>query len=193
MNKNNYKPLYEDRADETLRDLSMSDFLHYKELYGEGGYSLDIYRKTTEFKLSRKETVNKILKFIKNNNISDNDMKIFNKILGDHQVLDKLVFINDGSFRNNRLYYNGGFIIECRKEYYCSSSPNVYRNKWTSPNKFINNIKNNYEVIFIHLNPDKDIYNPVEEFDYTDYNPIINMVHPMHKSKNDGWKLQWRQ
>lgn len=168
MNKNNYKPLYEDDADEILRDLSRGDVLHYKELYGEGGYSLDIYRKTTEFKLSRKETVNKILKFIKDNNISDNDMKIFNKILGDHQVLDKLIFVTDGSFRANRLYYNGGFMVECGKEYYCSSSPTMYR-KWVSPNKLINNIKNNYEVIFIHLNSDKDNFKMFNDISFSDF------------------------
>ncbi len=144
---------------------------NFKPLFdGEEGSQeeLAVYRAETEYKLSHKEKVNRILKFISENNISSEEMKIFNKILGDHKILDKLVFVWDGSYRSNRIYYKK-FIAGKENNFHIENWW-LYKNhnhkcKAMTMMENINYIKNNYEIIFIHLITDdesqKDIYDRI--------------------------------
>lgn len=117
------------------------------------------YRANTEYKLSHKEKVNRILRFIKENKISQEEMKIFNKILGDHKILDKLVFVWDGSYRSNIIFYKklmigkeNNFVI--RNYWLYGSNNGKYKTMSVMDN--LNYIKNNYETLFIHLISDEE-------------------------------------
>lgn len=166
---NNYKPLFEDRTEEELNQsvTNMNIF---------GKRNLDDYRMQTETKLSQEETTNKILDFIKNNSISSHEMKVFNKILGDNEILDKLIFIWDGSYRTQRIFYkkfsenSEGLTIESDWLYH-NNEDNYYN---LSDIEKLDFLKNNYESIFIHLVSDEsamfdrifdDYYDDMPDYD----------------------------
>lgn len=115
------------------------------------------YIKETTKKLNKKDMVNKIIDFIKVNNISEEDMKIFNKILGDHKILNKLQICIDGSYTNGRIFYKNFFNSsnnisisgEFWYKYYCKN-----HNSLNSLEK-LNYMKNHFEVIYLHLVNDK--------------------------------------
>jgi len=107
------------------------------------------------FKISKKQMVKRILSFIRNNNISESDKKLFNKILGDTKILNKLQICTDGSYLNGRIFYKNFF----------NSSENVmfvdgsyWSNQYVKNNyvnistlKKLNYMKYNFEVIYLHL------------------------------------------
>lgn len=106
------------------------------------------YIKTSELKLNHREKVNFIFNFIKKNHMSDEDVTVFNKILGDHQVLNKLVLVNDNSYRAYYIYYRTTSI-------------------WDNPQP---NKSNNFTIV--HYNPGsghewtEDVMNHIEAIDY---------------------------
>lgn len=150
---NNFKPLFIEGTEKELMSFVSLP---------ENNETLISYRSRTETILKNKDKVNRILDFIRNNNISDDEMRVFNKILGDKQILDKLVFVWDGSYRSHRIFYKkhskgdkNSFSIECDWLYYNK------RNKYNSMTLIdkLNFLKNNYEIIFIHLVDDEEAIN----------------------------------
>lgn len=112
------------------------------------------YIKETTKKITKKEMVNRILNFIQNNNISEVDLKIFKKILGDHKILNKLQICIDGSHTNGRIFYKNFFnnnnnSISVDGEYwyeqYCKN------HKSQDIIKKLNYMKNHFEIIYLHL------------------------------------------
>jgi len=107
------------------------------------------------FKLPKKQMVKRILSFIKNNNISEPDKKLFNKILGDTKILNKLQICTDGSYLNGRIFYknffNGSENIMFVDGTYWSDQycKNNYVN--ISTLEKLNYMKYNFEVIYLHL------------------------------------------
>jgi len=105
------------------------------------------------FKISKKQMVRRILSFINNNNISHADKKLFNKILGDTKILNKLQICTDGSYVSGRIYYKNFF----------NDSENVamitgthwydhyVENMGVSTLEKLNYMKYNFEVIYLHL------------------------------------------
>lgn len=117
------------------------------------------YRANTETIITVPESIEKINSFIKENYISEEDLTVFRKILNDPQILSKLVWVRDGSYRNNRLFFKRfnfkvvdqpAFLVECAWLY--KNKENDY---WNMPaDDKIKFIKDNYEYIFIDLVPD---------------------------------------
>jgi len=105
-------------------------------------------------KISKKQMVKRILSFMKSNQITDADRKVFNKILGDTKLLNKLQICTDGSWLNGRIFY---------KNFFNQSDANIcvdgeywmqyYRDNNVSPDTFtkLNYMKYNFEVIYLHL------------------------------------------
>lgn len=166
-----YKPLFENRAEESIRSNAPG-------IYGD--ITLQDYRNSTEMILKHKDKVNRILDFIKTNNITDEEMKVFNKILGDRSILDKLVFVWDGSYRTQRIFYKK-FNME-NKNSFDIESDWLYKNRKNKYYKMstidkLNFLKNNYDTIFIHLINDEDAlmemlwddyYDDMSDYDYYD-------------------------
>jgi len=110
---------------------------------------IDIQRKNTR-KFSRRDTVKIILSFLERNVITDIDREIFNKILGDTKILDKIQICNDGSYLNGRIYYkldingpsnNSNIIVDGDYWYRSSIQPDIITK--------LNFMKNNFEVIYL--------------------------------------------
>lgn len=125
----------------------------------------DEYIKESEIRLSRKNTVAKIHDFIEHNEISADSLKIFNKILGDVSILDKIVFVNNTQCRNNNIIYCCGF-----SDIYSADLNNtedfidtcMYEYKYFDYSEYVerlNHLKNNYEFIFIKLTSDSEYIN----------------------------------
>lgn len=62
------------------------------------------YIQSSEKKLSRKDTI-RILKSIKRYFNDKTAKRIFNRLISDVRCLDRIVFVNDGSFRTHRIWY----------------------------------------------------------------------------------------
>lgn len=136
------------------------------------------YRNRTERKYKKKENARRIVEFMKTNHICEEDRKIFNKILGDHAILSKLVWVWDGSYRNNRIFYkrnshqdknSSAFWIQ--NKLYPYQKDNKGYNIYDIDSKLIlNHAKNNYEVIFIDLVSDEKAFeDDLWDMDYPDY------------------------
>lgn len=145
------KPLFEEDAIERIN----SPF--FISIY-PNGRTLENYRKETETKLSYTDTVNRIAEFIAKNNISHTEAEIFQKILEDEEIINKLVFIWDGSYRTQRIFYkkfssacNNNFSVD--SDWLYKNNQDDYYNMTTSEK--IDFLKNNYEIIFIHLVDDE--------------------------------------
>jgi len=114
-------------------------------------------------KIPKKQMVKRILSFMSSNQITDADRKVFNKILGDTKLLNKLQICTDDSWLNGRIFY---------KNFFNQSDVNIcvdgeywmqyYRDNRISPDTFtkLNYMKNNFEVIYLHLVSNS------REFDY---------------------------
>ena len=114
---------------------------------------LESYKKCC-IKLPKKDIVKKILSFIENNNVTQEDKKVFNKILGDTKILNKLQICTDGSYVNGRIFF---------KNFYNNNTTNIwvdgkYWNQHYKKHKSnldtmskLNYMKYNFEVIFLHL------------------------------------------
>ena len=87
-----YLPLYEKR-DKHLFD---SDQEYANDLVA--------YIQKSEEKLSRKDTIRR-LKSIKQYFNDKTAIKIFNRLISDVRCLDRIVFVNDGSYRTHRIWY----------------------------------------------------------------------------------------
>lgn len=62
------------------------------------------YIQRSEEKLSRKDTIRR-LKSIKQYFNDKTAIKIFNRLISDVRCLDRIVFVNDGSYRTHRIWY----------------------------------------------------------------------------------------
>ena len=107
------------------------------------------------FKLSKKQMVKRILSFIKSNNISLFDKKLFNKILGDTKILNKLQICTDGSYLNGRIFYKNFFngsenVMFVDGTYW---SDQYFKNNYVNISTLekLNYMKYNFEVIYLHL------------------------------------------
>jgi len=105
------------------------------------------------FKISKKQMVKRILSFIKNNNISHADKNLFNKILGDTKILNKLQICTDGSYVNGRIYYKNFFndyknVMMITGMYWYD---HYVENIGVSILEKLNYMKYNFEVIYLHL------------------------------------------
>lgn len=163
----NYLPLFEENAE------------FYETTY-EG------YRKSTETKLSSKESARKICEFMKNNHITIEDKMIFNKILGDHQILSKLIWVWDGSYRNNRLFYKRFNFHNMNQNSFSIMDSYSYKNNKNyydmSIKERLDFLKNKYEFIFIDLVEDSTacddmLFDEMMDCDYPDddYDTIEEM------------------
>lgn len=86
----NYYPLYEKRDRDFSSDQKYANFLF-------------AYIKKSETKLTREETIEKLK--IKKNLFNNKTAKIiFNRLISDKSCLDKIVFVNDGSYRTARIW-----------------------------------------------------------------------------------------
>jgi len=110
--------------------------------------------KRNTYKISRKQMVKRILSFMNNNQITEEDRKIFNKILGDTKLLNKLQICTDGSWLNGRIFYknfynNSDINIHVDGEYWMQ----YYRDTNIQLGIFerLNYMKYNFEVIYLHL------------------------------------------
>lgn len=125
---------------------------------------LDEYRRYSEEKLTRKDKVNRILSFMNDNTISVESRELFNKILGDHQILNKLIFVRDGSYRNNRIFYknfqlspNYEMLTEISLDDNSRFDPVRNQLPQFSGKMGLNYMKNHYESIFIQLTTDDEV------------------------------------
>jgi len=107
------------------------------------------------FKLPKKQIVKRIVSFIKSNNISEPDKKLFNKILGDTKILSKLQICTDGSYLNGRIFYKNFFncsenVMFVDGKYW---SDQYVKNNYVNISTFekLNYMKYNFEVIYLHL------------------------------------------
>jgi len=107
------------------------------------------------FKLSKKQMVKRILSFIKNNSVSEADKKLFNKILGDTKLLNKLQICTDGSYLNGRIFYKNFFngsenVMFVDGSYW---SERYVKNNYVNISTLekLNYMKYNFEVIYLHL------------------------------------------
>jgi len=107
------------------------------------------------FKLSKKQMVKRILSFIRNNSISEADIKLFNKILGDTKILNKLQICTDGSYLNGRIFYKNFFNSSENVMFVDGSywSDRYVKNNYININTLekLNYMKYNFEVIYLHL------------------------------------------
>lgn len=131
-----------------------------KELYcgfksSEFNPTLEDYKQSNEERLTSVESVQRIKYFIENNHITDHDMDIFNTILNNVEIISKLVWVWDGSYLNNRIFYKrfnfddmntNAFMIEGEYGKYC-------RGKST-----IDDINRDFDTIFICLISDEKAY-----------------------------------
>ena len=106
-------------------------------------------------KLSKKQMVKRILSFIKSNNVSKADKKLFNKILGDTKLLNKLQICTDGSYLNGRIFYKNFFngsenVMFVDGSYW---SERYVKNNYVNISTLekLNYMKYNFEVIYLHL------------------------------------------
>ena len=139
-------------------------------------------------KYPKKEIVKCIVSFMNNNIMTTEDRKIFNKILGDHKILNKLQICTDGSYANGRIFY---------KKFYGFNECNIFvdgefwMQKYRKNNKSynivtkLNYMQNNFEVIYLHLVSDEwsamdkdwdDMMDTmIDNDDYEDYdNSFVN-------------------
>lgn len=160
--KQNYLPLFylSDMEREIRKNLKEDAFETF----------LPKYRKESEIKLSQKESVKKILKFINDNHITDDDMKVFNKILGDHQILSKIIFVSDGSYRSHKIFFSrfnfknmNSSSISIIDHYFKKDDYGLTIH--IDPIDHLNVLKHKYESIFIQLIDDKFS----KRDDYDDY------------------------
>ncbi len=87
-----YLPLYEKRNTFMFN----SDQEYANDLFA--------YIQMSEEKLSRKDTIRR-LKSIKRYFNDKTAIKIFNRLISDVRCLDRIVFVNDGSYRTHRIWY----------------------------------------------------------------------------------------
>lgn len=120
--------------------------------------TVDKYMARHHRKFSKKDTVNRIKEFIEDNRISKDDMEIFKKIYGDHQILSKLVFVDDGSFCRHKILYKRGIRFFSNFYIFCDDlyQENKKEYEYIDAKDKLNYIKRNYEVIYIQLVSDRD-------------------------------------
>lgn len=87
-----FYPLYEKR-DKFIFDSDQEYVNHLFE-----------YIQESEEKLSRKDTIRR-LKSIEGYFNNETAKKIFNRLISDTNCLDRIIFINDGSYRTHRIWY----------------------------------------------------------------------------------------
>ena len=115
------------------------------------GERLAEFRHETEIKLSQDEVTSRLSDFYKSDNsISEKDNRIFDKLLGDQDLLAKLVFVRDASYRNNIIRYMedtpksaNGLHFRIKDNYY------PYENDSFGADSIavLEHMKNNYETI----------------------------------------------
>lgn len=116
--------------------------------------TLQDYRNETEIILTDKEKIDRIVKFINRQKLSVSDKKVFDKILSDPEIIKKLRFVIDNSYRTHCIYYRPGLFKF--SNFYIRACPISETEPDISHSDKIDFIKNNYETIFIFLE-DKDI------------------------------------
>jgi hypothetical protein len=118
---------------------------------------------------SRKETAKIIRDFINSNFVSDRDRLIFNEILKNKPLLDKLIFVEDGSYLNNRLYFDNKHLRDINGKqgcFYFEIGLDVLKDKERddyyklSDSLKLKFIMDNFECVFIHLINDPDRISP---------------------------------
>lgn len=136
-----YLPLYEKR-DKYLFD---SDQEYANDLVA--------YIQKSEEKLSRKDTIRR-LKSIKLYFNDKTAIKIFNRLISDVRCLDRIVFVNDGSFRTHRIWcgYRGLSVdIDDGKSDFNISSMYPTTTNGKEAMKAFELILKRYEKIFIQV------------------------------------------
>ena len=128
-----------------------------------GGNLTDIeiasFRKSYCHKLSKEKMIKTILSFIDNNDISEKDKELFNFILDDDIILNKLQICTDGSYVNGRIFYKNFFNnwdsnIQVDGRYW---SEYYRKNKLTPDNLVkIDHMKDNFETIYLCLVNDEE-------------------------------------
>ena len=113
------------------------------------------YISRTEIKLNPKETVKKLLE-IKNYFLELNDensVKLINKIIGNTRCHKNIVFVSDGSYRNERIWiFNNTLHVDLSKKFSKSKTwmfSATY--DYTESEKYLKYIIHNFEKIFIQL------------------------------------------
>jgi len=128
-----------------------------------GGDLTDIevasFKKSCTHKLSKEKLIKTILSFIDNNDVPEKDKEVFNFILDDDKILDKLQICTDGSYVNGRIFY---------KNFYNNWDSNIqvdgrFWNKFYNETRQsldtltkIDYMKDNFEVMYLHLVSDEE-------------------------------------
>ena len=144
-----------------------------------GGILTDIeiasFKKSSCHKLSKDVLVKTILSFINNNTILKADKELFDMIIKDDAILNKLQICTDGSYVNGRIFYKDFFSnwdsniqIDGRfwSEYYSKHGKSL------NTLAKINYMKDNFKVIYLHLVNDLEALEDKEwsdEMDRMDY------------------------
>jgi len=97
-----------------------------------------------------------ILMELKNSELLNNyAIKVINKLIGDHKLFKKIQFINDGSYRNNRIWGHEkgnmytltpeiGYNLRCA---FNKKDPAPIDN----PKKYINWLYNHFDILFLQI------------------------------------------
>lgn len=165
--KRNYYPLYvskttlgKDLDKEYLEDYCLKNNVKYPA------------------KRRARKNAKRIMEFIRSNSLSQAEISVFNKILGDHQILSKLIFVYDGSYLRNRILYNdynwsdtiihdkNCFMINVALDDDATKDKYDYYEvaKDMTDKQLLNFAKNHYEYIFMQL-PYPSLF---DDFDFDD-------------------------
>jgi hypothetical protein len=132
---------------------------------------VDSFKKSSCHKLPREKMIQTIVSFIKNNDIPEKDKELFIMILQDNKILNKLQICTDGSYVNGRIFYKNFFNnwdsniqVDGRfwSQYY--SETRLLPDNLTR----IGFMKDNFEVIYLHLVDDIEAMEDKEWHDEMD-------------------------
>lgn len=110
------------------------------------------YIQRSEEKLSRKDTIRR-LKSIKRYFNDKTAKRIFNRLISDVRCLDRIVFVNDGSYRTHRIWYGySGLSVDIDDGKYDFDIRSMYpTTNGKEAMKAFELILKRYEKIFIQL------------------------------------------
>lgn len=135
-----FYPLYEER-DKLIFDSDQEYANHLFE-----------YIQESEEKLSRKDTI-KRLKSIEEYFNNKTAKKIFNRLISDTNCLDRIVFVNDGSYRTHRIWYGyAGLSVDIDDGKYNFNIRSIYPTEnGKKAMKAFKTILEKFEKIFIQV------------------------------------------
>lgn len=168
-------------------------FPNYRKNAHPYGCTLKEYCKENETILTPRKSIIKIRQFLMNNTVTQYDAYIFQKICNSPDILSKLVWVNDGSYLGNRIFYKR---FDFDHMNYNALSIEFYAQASDTANRLFFNLDTFNRLnfltsfcnkIFIHLIDDKEALQEGNAFEYSfddDMPPISSRVDPDNKKKN---------